>query len=183
MSAVYLRYLEEQPARYGPGSVVRLAVALETSTGQLLGQGTQVPPGRAPAGERPTLEALSRDESERLIASGGVGRVALVEDRGPVAFPVNFAVVDGDIVFRTAEGSAEAVGDGNSLGFEVDQLDEAMREGWSVLVTGRVRRVRDPEELARVRALGVSPWAGGDRSAYLRLTPEEVTGRRIRQVK
>ena len=65
------------------------------------------------------------------------------------------------------------------VSFEVDRLDEAMSEGWSVLVTGRVRRV-SPDELGQLETLGLEPWAGGERTAYLRLEPHEVTGRRIR---
>ena len=53
-----------------------------------------------------------------------------------------------------------------------------MSEGWSVLVTGRVRRV-SPDELRQIEKLGVEPWAGGQRSVYLRLDSREVTGRRI----
>jgi hypothetical protein len=53
-----------------------------------------------------------------------------------------------------------------------------MSEGWSVLVTGRVRRV-SRDELRQLETLGVEPWAGGERTVYLRLEPREVTGRRI----
>ena len=65
------------------------------------------------------------------------------------------------------------------MSFEVDRVDEAMSEGWSVLVTGRLRRV-SPDELRRLENLGVEPWAGGPRSVYLRLELREVSGRRIR---
>jgi nitroimidazol reductase NimA-like FMN-containing flavoprotein (pyridoxamine 5'-phosphate oxidase superfamily) len=54
-----------------------------------------------------------------------------------------------------------------------------MSEGWSVLVTGRVRRV-SPDELHQLETFGIEPWAGGERTVYLRLEPREVTGRRIR---
>jgi hypothetical protein len=64
------------------------------------------------------------------------------------------------------------------VSFEVDRVDEAMSEGWSVLVTGRVRRV-SPDELRQIEKLAVEPWAGGQRSVYLRLETHEVTGRRI----
>jgi len=66
------------------------------------------------------------------------------------------------------------------VSFEVDHLDEALAEGWSVLVSGEARVVTDPGELAAVSALGVAPWAGGDRDSYVRIIASEVTGRRIR---
>jgi hypothetical protein len=65
------------------------------------------------------------------------------------------------------------------VSFEVDRVDEAMSEGWSVLVTGRLRRV-SPDELRQLEKLGVEPWAGGARTVYLRLELREVSGRRIR---
>jgi hypothetical protein len=48
-----------------------------------------------------------------------------------------------------------------------------------VLATGPARRVDDPDELNRLAALELEPWAGGDRHALLRITPTEVTGRVI----
>jgi Pyridoxamine 5'-phosphate oxidase len=54
-----------------------------------------------------------------------------------------------------------------------------MSSGWSVLVTGRVRRV-SPDEFRRLEDLGIEPWAGGQRSVYLRIDLRDVSGRRIR---
>ena len=92
---------------------------------------------------------------------------------------MNYRVVDGDIIFRTAEDTTlTAVSDAEPVGFEVDRIDDAMSEGWSVLVTGRVRRV-SPDERRRLETLRIEPWAGGQRTVYLRLEPRELTGRRI----
>jgi transcriptional regulator with XRE-family HTH domain len=180
MSPGYLEYLEGHPAEVTPASLARLAGALDTDVDDLLGEGIGLPPGRGPATAHPVLEVLSREECDRLLAPGGVGRVVLVEERGPTAVPVNFAVLDGDIVFRTKAAASVAAADGRQVGFEVDRIDDAMREGWSVLVTGRVRRVADPDELVRAQSLDLDPWAGGDRDDYLRLASAEVSGRRIR---
>jgi hypothetical protein len=65
------------------------------------------------------------------------------------------------------------------VSFEVDHVDEAMSAGWSVLVTGPVRRV-SPDEFRRLEDLGIEPWAGGQRSVYLRIEQRGVSGRRIR---
>ncbi len=95
--------------------------------------------------------------------------------------PVNFAVIDGDIVFRTDPASPVAATDGLQVGFEVDRVDEAMHEGWSVLVTGNARRVTDQGEVEdKLRGRAAEPWAGGERDVYFRLTATETTGRRIR---
>lgn len=180
MSPGYLEYLEEHPAQVTPASLARLAGALDTNVDYLLGEGIGLPPGCGPTTAHPVLEVLSREECDRLLAPGGVGRVVLVEERGPVAVPVNFAMLDGDVLFRTKAAASVAAADGRQVGFEVDRIDDAMREGWSVLVTGRVRRVADPDELVRAQSLDIDPWAGGGRDDYLRLASAEVSGRRIR---
>jgi nitroimidazol reductase NimA-like FMN-containing flavoprotein (pyridoxamine 5'-phosphate oxidase superfamily) len=67
------------------------------------------------------------------------------------------------------------------VSFEVDHIDEAMSEGWSVIVTGRARRVDDPSELEQLAQLGIEPWAGGSREAIIRVEAAEISGRSIRQ--
>jgi transcriptional regulator with XRE-family HTH domain len=181
MASGYLEYLEQSPAEPSVGTVVRLAAALETTAADLLGAGQNLPPGRGRAAAHPVLEALSGEECARLLAPGGVGRIVTVDPRGPVAFPVNFAVIGGDIVFRTDPTSPIAATEGRQVGFEVDRVDEAMREGWSVLVTGKAWRVTDRGEVEdKLRGRDVEPWAGGERDAYFRLTATETSGRRIR---
>ncbi|MDA8341321.1 MAG: pyridoxamine 5'-phosphate oxidase family protein [Actinomycetota bacterium] len=180
MATDYLAYLEERPAELTAGGILRLSKALDVPVGYLLGEGVDLPPGRGRAGTHPVLSELDAAACTRLLAPGGVGRVVLVQDRGPVAIPVNFTVLDGDVVFRTSPGFAAAVVAGQEVGFEVDHVDDALHEGWSVLVSGRAERLTDPGEVVRARALEVEPWAGGDRDDLVRIVPDEVSGRRIR---
>ncbi len=67
------------------------------------------------------------------------------------------------------------------VAFEVDHVDEALSQGWSVLVQGRARTVTDPDVARRLDALAYSrPWADGDeRDLWVRLDEERITGRRI----
>jgi nitroimidazol reductase NimA-like FMN-containing flavoprotein (pyridoxamine 5'-phosphate oxidase superfamily) len=98
-----------------------------------------------------------------------------------VALPVNFRVVDDNVVFRTAplpELTSRLPLE--HVSFEVDHIDEALAEGWSVLISGQGQVIVDPSELQRAQAAGVTPWAGGERDVYVRIVPREVTGRRIR---
>jgi nitroimidazol reductase NimA-like FMN-containing flavoprotein (pyridoxamine 5'-phosphate oxidase superfamily) len=109
-----------------------------------------------------------------------VGRVVLVDDRGPFALPVNFVVDQHTVLFRTDEGTKLAVASrGARVGFEVDGTDQATRTGWSVLVRGEATEVTDPAGLARVRRLRLSPWAPGPKTRYVRILPTVLTGRRI----
>jgi transcriptional regulator with XRE-family HTH domain len=179
MAAPYVEYLEDQSAQVPLFSVARLASALNTSVDELMGGGVELPPGQRRPAAHPSLETLNERECRRHLSAGGVGRFVFTTQRGPVAVPVNYRMLEGDVVFRAAEGtSLTSVSDTEPVSFEVDRVDEAMSEGWSVLVTGRVRRV-SPDELRQIEKLGVEPWAGGQRSVYLRLEPREVTGRRI----
>jgi transcriptional regulator with XRE-family HTH domain len=182
MAASYLAYLESNPdASPTPAALARLAAAIGTTTRAITGAGLDLPPGRQEPAQRPVLETLSEAECRGYLGTGGVGRFLFTQARGPVAVPVNFRMLDGDVVFRTEAGTGEHAGAGQRhVSFEVDHLDETLGEGWSVLLSGHARVVTDPGELAQVQGLGVQPWAGGNRDSYIRLTPAVVTGRRIR---
>lgn len=84
------------------------------------------------------------------------------------------------MIFRTAPDTLLA-GYLNCLaGFEVDRLDEALSQGWSVLVTGRGVRVTSEAEVRHLeRHADVQPWADGPRDVYVRIIPRKITGRRI----
>ena len=181
MDPGYLSYLESAPEPDPTrATLLRLSVVLETSVEALLGGDQGSPPGRGPARPGARLDEVETEECFALIRSGGVGRFVFLEARGPVAVPVNFRMLDHDVVFRTAASTTLSARAGQRrVSFEVDHIDEAQSEGWSVLISGAAHRVEDPEELARVRALHVQPWAGGARDTYYRLSPKEVSGRRI----
>ncbi len=180
MAPAYVEYVEHQPAHLTTESLMRLAGALQTTPRELMGGAADLPPGRRGTARHPVLEKLDPAECRRLIAPGGVGRVVFTTPSGPVALPVNFSVVDGEIVFRTAADSVIAEYARGEVAFEVDHLDEAMSQGWSVLVSGRAERVDDPFDPARLRERApVEPWAGGRREVYVRIHPVTVTGRRI----
>ena len=140
------------------------------------------PPGRAEPSDRPLLESLSIDECRALVAPGGVGRVVFSNERGPVALPVNFRMLADSVVFRT-EPDSDLLSNlpNDAIAFEVDHLDEALTEGWSVLLSGDGRAVVESSEYEQVASLGIAPWAGGRRDAYVVLSPIQVTGRRIRR--
>lgn len=176
----YLEYLERYPALPGATVLRGLAAALLTTPGALLGAGAAQPPGHGLNRSAAQFTKLSPVECRELIAPGGVGRIAFSAVSGPVVLPVNFTVVNGSIVIRTSEGSLiEAHGD-ERAGFEVDHLDDALHQGWSVLIQGQAHRVLQPGELRHVReAAAGEPWPGGERDAYIRIVPDQVSGRRI----
>ncbi|HEY6316275.1 MAG TPA: pyridoxamine 5'-phosphate oxidase family protein [Acidimicrobiia bacterium] len=180
MSVGYLKALEQRPTQPTTLAVLRLAAALDTTAGALLGMDADRTSSHGPGDARPLLEELGPEEARRLLGGESVGRVVLdTDDRGPVAIPVNYRVLDGAIVLRTAASSTLARAAGNRVGFEVDHLDAAFARGWSVLVTGRLEGVTDPGVARELTAHGARPWAGGDRPVVLRIDPTAMTGRRI----
>ncbi|MFD8463207.1 helix-turn-helix domain-containing protein [Streptomyces antimycoticus] len=176
----YVRYLEESAADPSFGTLLRIAAALETTTAALHGCGTDQPPGLGRAGHHPRLLELDLTECRARLATHGVGRISVSTSRGPVILPVNYSMIDDAVVFRTAPDTATAAAGGTEVAFEVDHLDEALSQGWSVLVVGRAQQVTEP---AAVRELAdkafTTPWPGGSRDLWLRLEPTSITGRRI----
>jgi uncharacterized protein len=130
------------------------------------------------------LRELTRSECFALLANEHLGRLAVVDERGPVVFPVNYVLDRHTVVFRTEEGTKlGAASRGSRACFEVDGTDAATRTGWSVIVRGEVTEVTDAAELARLRDLPLQPWAAGVRTRYVRMLPAVLTGRRINAVK
>jgi transcriptional regulator with XRE-family HTH domain len=182
MSADYLAYLETSSApNPSPGTLARLAAALGAPLAALSGAGQQLPPGQGGPGPRPALAAMTAQECAARLAPGGIGRFLFLAERGPVAVPVNYAMLGANVVFRTDDRTAAAGAVGQQkVSFDVDHFDEALREGWSVLVSGAASILTQPQDLREAEQLGIEPWAGGKRNAYVRLVPAEVSGRRIR---
>lgn len=184
MDPGYLEYLEQdQGATAGTSTLYRLAAALETTVARLHGEGFGQPVGSGtPPGGTAELEVMDRGACLELIRRGGVGRVVFVDSRGPVALPVNFRLLDDDILLRTGEGSIRAAVEATGIvSLEADHLDDTLGEGWSVLVTGHGVVVTDPDELRRADEVHIESWAGGQRPTTVRLVAEEITGRRIRR--
>jgi uncharacterized protein len=122
---------------------------------------------------------LGRAESWRLLASAQVGRLIFTVNALPALRLMNFAVVDGLVVLRTAADTtvARKVHD-VIVAFEVDELDPATSSGWSVVITGRATRVADPELIARYQKVPLVPWALGERDQFMTITTEMIEGRR-----
>lgn len=131
---------------------------------------------------RQTLRTLSPDECLELIEPGGIGRVGFAATGGVIILPVNFVVIGKVIVFRTAPDALLAGCSGGQVSFEVDEVDEALREGWSVLVRGHAHKVTDERAVRQIEDRAhLEPWADGARDVYVRIAPSQISGRRIKQ--
>jgi nitroimidazol reductase NimA-like FMN-containing flavoprotein (pyridoxamine 5'-phosphate oxidase superfamily) len=133
-------------------------------------------------------ELLDEAECLRLISLGGVGRIGYTGRFGPSVVPVNYALYEGTIVFRTGQRSpmGEDLRSGiehaeSKVAFEIDELSPATREGWSILIQGAAHPVDSEAERASVIQSGVEPWSGGEKELFVRVIPTRITGRRIRR--
>jgi nitroimidazol reductase NimA-like FMN-containing flavoprotein (pyridoxamine 5'-phosphate oxidase superfamily) len=126
------------------------------------------------------LEILTPDECREMLGAQTLGRVAVRIGEAPVILPVNFALLDGDVVFRTDPGTKlSAALMRVMVAFEVDDIDAEARTGSSVVVTGYVDEVRDTATLARVDELGLEPWVTDGRDYVVRITTRTISGRRL----
>ncbi|MFD4605934.1 DUF1918 domain-containing protein [Streptomyces sp. NPDC058464] len=181
MAPEYLARLEQSPTPPALGTVVRLADALGTSVSALYNAGVDLPPGQGHALLHPRLRDLTPEECRALLSTHGVGRVTVsTPDGHPAVVPVNYDVVDGAIVFRTAPESVTASVVDEEVAFEVDRVDEVRSVGWSVLAVGRASIVTEPEAIRRLlQHAHATPWAGGARAMWVSIRPRSLTGRRI----
>lgn len=180
LSVRYVDYLEKFPGHPSAGTLRQLAAALRTTPTALLGADGDAPTGRALGPAAGSLEPLPVAECHRLLAPGGVGRIAFATAGGIMVLPVNYAIFGG-IVLRTGTGSVIAAHGDDQVSFEADHFDEVLGQGWSVLVHGRAHRVTQPDELAHLRRQPKpEPWPAGEHRLFIRIAPDRISGRRIR---
>jgi len=134
--------------------------------------------GPAPAGR---FEELTEAECQMLLGSRTVGRLGFMTADGPQIIPVNYVVQGSHIIFRTASYTrlGRDVPD-TRVAFEIDDIDESVRNAWSVLAVGAAERIDDEDEALDFwdRKL-LDPWAVGTRTLLIRIRVSGISGRRV----
>ena len=127
------------------------------------------------------VHELTRAEAVDLLQFHAyVGRIGFVVDGQPLIFPVNYLADDDSIVFCTEPGTKlSAIAGGASVVFEVDDSRALYHSGWSVLVKGTAHEITDESQLDELRRGPLHSWATRSTAHWVRLSIEEVTGRRI----
>ncbi|MFE6995642.1 pyridoxamine 5'-phosphate oxidase family protein [Microbacterium sp. NPDC057659] len=124
------------------------------------------------------------DEKECLarLATSTVGRIGHVIDGRVEIIPVNYRIDGRELYLRTREdGIFSGLPDETDIAFEVDHFEALDGSGWSVLLGGHVKSV-DPDEAVTIDAAAhVRPWAGGERTLWLRFVIERISGRSVRR--
>jgi uncharacterized protein len=127
------------------------------------------------------IEKLSLEECLGLLRSGSVGRIGVVVDEFPVVLPINYRLVETSgrtwVALRTRPGNVIEQASAN-VAFEIDGIDPAQKQGWSVLVRGTVHHVEAGTAYFRER-WDSHPWLTAERDAWLIVSPVAITGRRV----
>ncbi len=112
-----------------------------------------------------------------LLAPQSIGRLVIIDHGCPIALPVNIRAIGRDdahlIVVRTSPGSLLGRYEGPAS-IEVDEIDQAARRAWSVLVRGTVHHATDHHGLP-----DPGPWITDDRTHWLVLEATSISGRRF----
>ena len=124
------------------------------------------------------LEELTTSACWEHLATQRLGRIAFVHDDRVEIFPVNYAVGENALVFRSAPGTKVANADGARCAFEVDFYDELRATGWSVVAQGALFCLtRAGAERIRRAGLAVHTVAPGDKAFWLVIDVDELSGR------
>ncbi len=130
---------------------------------------------------RQALE-LTEGECWELLRSTSLGRIVFTHHAMPAIRPVNHLVDDQTIIIRSHLGativSRAAADAGTVVAYEVDDLDAARHTGWSVIVTGLARLVREPAAIERYEKL-LEPWIAGQMDHVIAIEPRFVSGIRL----
>lgn len=121
---------------------------------------------------------LSEDSCWAILETHSFGRVGLSTDNQPEIFPVDYSVLEGEVVFRTADGTKLRHLTANpAVAFEVDERDG--EDAWSISLRGSARVLHDPTQIGHVEQLSWPDWVPTRTYVYVVIHPHAITGRRI----
>ena len=126
--------------------------------------------------DRAPTRHLDAAECWQRIADAPYGRIAAGAAGQIDIFPVNHAVDDETIIFRTAPGTKLLeLTIRENVAFEVDGYTE--HEAFSVVVKGSAVELERDADIERAEALGIVPWAPEEKDRWVRILPSDVRGR------
>ena len=121
---------------------------------------------------------LTLDECWEMLRRHELGRLAFhLADEVHIT-PVNYAVDEDTLLFKTAAGSKLlAVVMNSDVAFEIDEHDE--HTACSVILRGNAELL-DEHSAHRAENLPLRPWVENPKYNVVEITPTEVSGRRFR---
>ena len=126
------------------------------------------------------VEVLDEHECWDLLELAPMGRIALAAAGEIDIFPLNFAVHEGSLYFRTAPGTKLVELTVNpEVALEIDGWDEG--EAFSVVVKGVAERLESQTEIDEADLLPLAPWVPTLKYRWVRVNPTSVSGRSFRR--
>jgi nitroimidazol reductase NimA-like FMN-containing flavoprotein (pyridoxamine 5'-phosphate oxidase superfamily) len=133
--------------------------------------------------DRLGITVLEASECWALMRSTEVGRLAVAIRDHPDIFPINYVADHGTVVFRTAEGTKLAAAVlGRSVAFEIDGYEADAGDAWSVVIKGRATEIERMHELFDAVELPLFPWHAAPKHRFVRIVPDDISGRRFHVV-
>lgn len=121
------------------------------------------------------MTPLSEEGCWEALRSEEYGRLAYLLDGELQITPVNYAVDDRTLLFRTAEGSKLlGVRENPDVVFEIDAHDD--KNARSVVVRGTARVLQE-DEAHRSENVPLRPWLGDRKDHVVEITPTSLSGR------
>lgn len=121
---------------------------------------------------------LTEDECWEFLATQHVGRLATAVGGEPEIFPLNFAVAGRAVYLKTRPGTKLAEMAVNArVALEADQWDDDVAR--SVVVHGTAEILERDADLATADATGLRSYLEDGKNVWVRITPTQVTGRRL----
>ena len=129
------------------------------------------------------LEEIPEAECLEILDQHNLGRIAVVVDGQPQIFPVNYALHERIITFRTGSGTKLSNAPGSKVCFEIDGYEPSAGAGWSVMVQGVAIDATDAFDDVSWAARAAAPWplAPGAKPFRIAIGPSKITGRRFRR--
>src|SRR5699024_2805774 len=98
-------------------------------------------------------------------------------------FPLNYAVDQGTIVFRSGPGTkVSAALSEYPVALEIDGFDADTGQAWSIVVKGSAEPIQEVSAVMDTVDLVLNPWQDGQKNLFVRIVPTSVTGRRFQKV-
>ncbi|WP_315915618.1 pyridoxamine 5'-phosphate oxidase family protein [Arthrobacter sp. lap29] len=105
---------------------------------------------------------------------------AVVIEAHAEIFPVNYAVNNVSVIFRTAEGAKfPAVTSNSQVAFEIDGYEATTEQAWSVVLCGIGQELHHDSGLAEPTVPPLQPWQGGNKEHVVRINTVTLNGRRF----
>lgn len=120
---------------------------------------------------------MTVEECWDMLRGEEFGRLAyLLGDEVNMA-PINYAVDDETLLFKTAEGSKLlGIVMHSEVVFEIDSYDDTIAQ--SVIVRGRARLLEE-DEAHRAENVPLRPWLDTQKYNVVEIAVDQVTGRRF----